>query len=148
LIELLVSARQHAGLTQRDLAETLKRPHSFIGRIEAGERRVDVVEFIEIARVLGADAHAILERLIKYEAFSAGNSTAVRIGFAWPASSLRIRTNLSLIPRAAFVLVFVDSCNHLQHDEGFASEHRTLYTPRCRDPCSSVCASHHFPLGQ
>ena len=65
LIELLVSARQHAGLTQRDLAETLKRPHSFIGRIEAGERRVDVIAFIEIARVLGADAHAILERLIK-----------------------------------------------------------------------------------
>jgi transcriptional regulator with XRE-family HTH domain len=65
LIELLVTARKSAGLTQRDLADRLKRPHSFIGRIEAGERRVDVVEFIEIARVLGADPHAILERLVK-----------------------------------------------------------------------------------
>jgi transcriptional regulator with XRE-family HTH domain len=65
LIELLVSARQAAGFTQRDLAEKLKRPHSFIGRIEAGERRVDVIEFIEIARALGASPHSILERLLK-----------------------------------------------------------------------------------
>lgn len=65
LIELLVSARQRAGLTQRDLAERLKRPHSFIGRIEAGERRVDVIEFIEITRVLGADPHVIFDRLSK-----------------------------------------------------------------------------------
>ena len=50
LIELLVSAREQAGLTQRDVAARLKRPNSFIGRIEAGERRVDVIEFIEIAR--------------------------------------------------------------------------------------------------
>ena len=49
LIALLVSTREAAGLTQRDLAARLKRPHSFVGRIEAGERRVDVIEFIEIA---------------------------------------------------------------------------------------------------
>lgn len=65
LIELLVSARQSAGLTQRDLAQKLKRPHSFIGRIEAGERRVDVIEFIEITRVLGADPHVLLDHLIR-----------------------------------------------------------------------------------
>lgn len=65
LIELLVSAREEAQLTQRDLANSLKRPHSFVGRIEAGERRVDVIEFIEIARVLGADPHRLLDRLMK-----------------------------------------------------------------------------------
>jgi DNA-binding XRE family transcriptional regulator len=65
LIELLVSARQEAELTQRDLASRLKRPHSFIGRIEAGERRVDVIEFIEIARVLSVDPHKLLDRLLK-----------------------------------------------------------------------------------
>jgi hypothetical protein len=43
----------------------LKRPRSFIGRIEAGERRVDVIEFIEIARVLGADPYRLLDRLMK-----------------------------------------------------------------------------------
>jgi ribosome-binding protein aMBF1 (putative translation factor) len=55
LIDILVESREQAGLTQRDLAARLKRPHSFIGRIEAGERRVDVIEFIEIARVMGFD---------------------------------------------------------------------------------------------
>lgn len=65
LIELLVSAREEAQLTQRDVAERLKRPHSFIGRIEAGERRVDVIEFIEITRILGADPHRLLDRLMK-----------------------------------------------------------------------------------
>jgi transcriptional regulator with XRE-family HTH domain len=50
-------------LTQRDLAARLKRPHSFIGRIEAGERRVDVIEFIEIARVLGMDPTQLFAQL-------------------------------------------------------------------------------------
>lgn len=65
LIELLVSARQEAQLTQRDLSSRLKRPRSFIGRIEAHERRVDVIEFIEITRVLGVDPHRLLDRLMK-----------------------------------------------------------------------------------
>lgn len=65
LIEVLVNTRDQAGLTQRDLAERLKRPHSFIGRIEAGERRVDVVEFIEIARVLGVDPKQLFAKLVE-----------------------------------------------------------------------------------
>ena len=65
LIELLVATRTHAGLTQRELATRLKRPHSFIGRIEAGERRVDVVEFIEIARVLGTDPQHLFAKLVE-----------------------------------------------------------------------------------
>lgn len=64
LIGILVSARKRAGLTQRDLAARLRRPHSFIGRIEAGERRVDVIEFIEIARVLGADPKELFARVV------------------------------------------------------------------------------------
>jgi transcriptional regulator with XRE-family HTH domain len=65
LITLLVTAREHAGLTQRDLAARLRRPHSFVGRIEAGERRVDVIEFIEIARVLDADPRQLFGRLLE-----------------------------------------------------------------------------------
>ena len=63
LIDILVESREQAGLTQRDLAARLKRPHSFIGRIEAGERRVDVIEFIEIARVMGLDPKQLFARL-------------------------------------------------------------------------------------
>jgi ribosome-binding protein aMBF1 (putative translation factor) len=65
LITLLVSTRNQAGLSQRDLAARLKRPHSFVGRIEAGERRVDVVEFIEIARVLDIDPKHLFAKLIE-----------------------------------------------------------------------------------
>jgi transcriptional regulator with XRE-family HTH domain len=65
LIGLLVSTRERAGLTQRDLAARLKRPNSFVGRIEAGERRVDVIEFIEIARVMDADPRQLFAKLIE-----------------------------------------------------------------------------------
>lgn len=65
LIDILVEARERAGLTQRDLAARLRRPHSFIGRIEAGERRVDVIEFIEIARVMGFDPEHLFAKLLE-----------------------------------------------------------------------------------
>lgn len=64
LIGILVAARERAGLTQRQLAARLRRPHSFVGRMEAGERRVDVVEFIEIARILAANPRELFEQLL------------------------------------------------------------------------------------
>jgi ribosome-binding protein aMBF1 (putative translation factor) len=65
LIDILVESREQAGLTQRDLAARLKRPHSFVGRIEAGERRVDVIEFIEIVRVMGFDPEHLFANLLE-----------------------------------------------------------------------------------
>ena len=64
LVSVLVAAREQAGLTQRDLAMRLKRPHSFVGRMEAGERRVDVIEFIEIARVLGVNPKDLFAQVV------------------------------------------------------------------------------------
>jgi transcriptional regulator with XRE-family HTH domain len=64
LIGILVAAREAAGLTQRGLAARLKRPHSFVGRFEAGERRIDVIEFIEIARVLEVDPRQLFAQLL------------------------------------------------------------------------------------
>ena len=46
----LVRMRKTAGLTQRQLAERVKRPRSFVSRIEQGERRLDVIEFYWICR--------------------------------------------------------------------------------------------------
>lgn len=65
LIQILIEAREKAGMTQRDLAARIKRPHSFVGRMEGGERRVDVIEFIEIAKVLGADPKELFGRLVE-----------------------------------------------------------------------------------
>src|SRR3954447_21932904 len=52
---LMIGARKSAGLTQQALAVRLKKPQSFVAKYEGGERRLDVVEFVAIARVLGAD---------------------------------------------------------------------------------------------
>lgn len=51
----LVEMRQAAGLTHRQLAERLGREHSFVWRIEHGERRLDVVEFFTVCHALGQD---------------------------------------------------------------------------------------------
>lgn len=55
LIATLVAVRHAAGIRQQTLAKKLGRPQSFIAKYEGGERRLDVVEFIAIARALGAD---------------------------------------------------------------------------------------------
>jgi transcriptional regulator with XRE-family HTH domain len=55
LIEVLVAARHEAGIRQQALATKLERPQSFIAKYEGGERRIDIIEFIAIARALGAD---------------------------------------------------------------------------------------------
>jgi transcriptional regulator with XRE-family HTH domain len=65
LIEQLVAARKKAGMTQRDLADALKRPRSFVSRIEAGERRLDVVEFVAMAKALKLDPIELFTRFVR-----------------------------------------------------------------------------------
>jgi hypothetical protein len=45
LLSELRNARQAAGLTQRELGQRLKVPHSWVAKVESGERRIDLVEF-------------------------------------------------------------------------------------------------------
>jgi transcriptional regulator with XRE-family HTH domain len=56
LIALLIERRKVAGLTQAQLADRLGKSRSFIARLESGQRRVYVVELLELAKVLGFDA--------------------------------------------------------------------------------------------
>lgn len=60
-----MEARKSAGLSQHELARRLKRSQSFIAKLEVGERRLDVVEFIEIARALGKEPTELLSRVLK-----------------------------------------------------------------------------------
>ena len=53
--KILVQARRDAGLTQVALAKKLGRPQSFVSKFERGERRLDVAEFLDVARALGID---------------------------------------------------------------------------------------------
>ena len=52
---LLVEARRASGLTQVALAAKLGRPQSFVSKFEQGERRLDVIEFLDVARALKVD---------------------------------------------------------------------------------------------
>ncbi|CAM2178464.1 Helix-turn-helix transcriptional regulator [Burkholderia orbicola] len=63
LLDHLIAARKASGLSQADLAARLGRPQSFIAKIEVGERRIDVIEFLELARILQVNPSSILESL-------------------------------------------------------------------------------------
>lgn len=64
LIKMFVEARERAGLTQTEYAKQLGEYQSYVARLESGQRRVDVVEFLEFAKQLNADPHVLLQQLL------------------------------------------------------------------------------------
>jgi transcriptional regulator with XRE-family HTH domain len=60
----LRAIRDKAGLSQRDLATKLGVPHSWVAKVEAGERRIDVVELAWFFGACGVDAAAATSALI------------------------------------------------------------------------------------
>jgi len=63
LIEAIVEARTAAGLSQRALAARLKRSPSYVSKFEAGERRLEVCEFVDLCDMIDADPAEIVRRL-------------------------------------------------------------------------------------
>jgi transcriptional regulator with XRE-family HTH domain len=63
----MVSVRKRARLTQRQLAQKLRRERSLVGRLELGERRLDVVEFYWVCKACNMDpqkeARALMRQL-------------------------------------------------------------------------------------
>lgn len=59
----LIEHRKATGLTQMDVAHKLSRPQSYVSKYERGERRLDVVEFLDIAEVLGVNIAEVLKQL-------------------------------------------------------------------------------------
>ena len=55
LLAWLKDARQQQGLPMRDLAQIINEPHQLIGKIESGERRLDVYEYVQYCAALGLD---------------------------------------------------------------------------------------------
>lgn len=62
-IALLIELREAAGMNQTDLANALGEYQSFVARLESGERRVDVLEFLDIAKAVGFDPKAVIDKL-------------------------------------------------------------------------------------
>ena len=62
-LDLLIKARKNAGLTQSEVAERLDRPQSFVSKYENGERRLDVIEFLEISRAIKIDPITIIRKV-------------------------------------------------------------------------------------
>lgn len=65
LIALLIEKREAAGMTQADLASRLGEYQSFVARVESGQRRIDVAEFLQLATVLGFDAEEAIAQIKK-----------------------------------------------------------------------------------
>lgn len=59
---LLKSIREEKGLLQREVAERLGTPQSFVSKYESGERRIDLPELQQIAGVLETPFDRLLDR--------------------------------------------------------------------------------------
>lgn len=63
LIGLLRSTRTRLGISQAELAALLGRDQSFVSKVELGERRIDVVELIDICMALHLDMTDVIAGL-------------------------------------------------------------------------------------
>ena len=60
---LLVEKRKKSGLSQQEVADRLGRPQTYVSKCERGTRRMDVVEFLKMAEVVGFDSIAFIKKL-------------------------------------------------------------------------------------
>lgn len=65
LLALMITAREEVGLTQTELAERIGQTQSFVSKCERGERRLDVVEFVEFMRAMGLEPDVIFSRFVR-----------------------------------------------------------------------------------
>ena len=63
LTTALKEARLKAGLQQIEAARKLRKPQSFVSKVESGERRLDVIELAELLRAYGQDVIGFLRSL-------------------------------------------------------------------------------------
>ncbi|MFU0507381.1 helix-turn-helix domain-containing protein [Pseudaminobacter sp. NGMCC 1.201702] len=63
LVAILIEKREGSGLTQTELAAKLGEYQSFVARLESGQRRIDVVEFIQLSEILRFDPATVISQL-------------------------------------------------------------------------------------
>ena len=62
---LLRDMRRRRNLTQSQVAQRLAKPQSFVAKYERGERRLSVVEFIDVVRALGPEPTVAIRQLVE-----------------------------------------------------------------------------------
>jgi transcriptional regulator with XRE-family HTH domain len=78
LIAFLIERRRRAGLTQAELAKKLGQYQSFVARAESGQRRIDVVEFLDWAEALDFDPRAAVKLLVSTKSDAPGDAPGRR----------------------------------------------------------------------
>lgn len=68
LLSLLRDLRTGRGMTQVDLGLALGNTQTFVSKIERGERRIDVVEFVELCEAMQVDPVAAFKQYIAQRA--------------------------------------------------------------------------------
>ncbi len=63
--EILKKLRAQKEVTQLQLAELLGRPQSFVSKYESGERRLDVLEFIQVCNALDEPPSVVIQQIEK-----------------------------------------------------------------------------------
>lgn len=64
LQRFLINSRRKLGLTQQEVADRLGKPQSFISKYESGERRLDVVEFVDVCQALAIAPSDFFKKLM------------------------------------------------------------------------------------
>jgi transcriptional regulator with XRE-family HTH domain len=59
----LREARKRSNLKQVEVAEILGKPQSYIAKVENGERKIDLIETLQLCKALGLDPHQLIELL-------------------------------------------------------------------------------------
>jgi transcriptional regulator with XRE-family HTH domain len=80
LLDLLRDVRRELGITQIDLGRRLDNTQAFVSKFERGERRLDVVEFVEVCDALGVPPLELFARYLaqRQSDVPSGRKTSVR----------------------------------------------------------------------
>lgn len=62
---LLRRLREEAGMTQRQIADTLDKAQSWVFNCETGNRRVDLAEFCDWCKVCGVNPATTIRRFLR-----------------------------------------------------------------------------------
>lgn len=61
LLEKLRSARVEAGLTQIEAGKKLKKPQSYLSKVERGERKIEAIELVDFAKIYNKDINYFIK---------------------------------------------------------------------------------------